>query len=277
MPPLTVLVIILVLGLAPGVFWLWYFYKRDTWEHEPRSLVAKTFLYGAVVTVIAVFIEAPFLPFELLLSVIVAPVVEELCKFAVVRLRVYKRAEFNEPVDGIIYAAAAALGFATVENVFYLGGTFFNIGVLVFTVTFVIRALISVPSHAIFSSMWGYALGLAKCTPKTQTGHIVLTGVLLAVLLHGIFNFLALNSILFAFGMLVFVPVGWVLVNRRVKRALRISPFNPAHPPGIKYCPACGSPTSHDARFCPDCGAQFAQGPTAGSDPLTYVGTKRQA
>ncbi len=277
MPPLTALIAILVLGLAPGIFWLWYFYRRDTWEHEPRSLVAKTFLYGAVVTVVAVFIEVPFLFSELLLSVIIAPVVEELCKFAVVRLRVYKRAEFNEPVDGIVYAAAAALGFAAVENVFYLGGTFFDIGVVVFTATFVIRALISVPSHAIFSSMWGYALGLAKCTPKAQTGHIVLTGVLLAILLHGIFNFLALSGLLFALGMLVFVPVGWVLVNNRIKRALSISPFNPARPPGIKYCPACGTATSHDARFCPDCGAQFTQKPFTGSDASAQSGKKRQA
>ncbi len=262
MASLTALIVILVLGLAPGLFWLWYFYRRDAWEREPRSLMAKTFLYGAVVTVVAVVIEAPFLFSELLLSVMIAPVVEELCKFAVVRFRVYTRAEFNEPVDGIIYAAAAALGFATVENIFYLGGSFFTIGVLAFTVTFIVRALISVPSHAIFSSMWGYALGLAKCTPKAQTGHIVLSGVLLAMLLHAIFNFLALTGVLFALGMLVFVPVGWVLVNNRVRRALNISPFNPSRPPGIAYCPACGSATSHDARFCPNCGAQVTQSST---------------
>ncbi|MGZ4906413.1 MAG: PrsW family intramembrane metalloprotease [Halobacteriota archaeon] len=164
----------------------------------------------------------PFLSLELLLPVIIAPVVEELCKFAVVRLRVYNRAEFNEPVDGIVYAAAAALGFATVENIFFLGGTFFDVGVLVFIVTFVVRALISVPSHAIFSSTWGYALGLAKCTPKVQKGHIVVTGVLLAILLHGIFNFLALTGILFAFDMLIFVPLGWILVNSRIMRALSV-------------------------------------------------------
>jgi len=74
MPSFTVLVIILVLGMAPGLFWLWYFYRRDTWEHEPRRLVATTFLYGAVVTVVAVFIEAPFLSLGLLLPVIIAPV-----------------------------------------------------------------------------------------------------------------------------------------------------------------------------------------------------------
>lgn len=277
MPSFTVLIIILVLGLAPGLFWLWYFYRRDTWEHEPRRLVATTFLYGAAVTVVAVFIEAPFLSFELLLSVVFAPVVEELCKFAVVRLRVYNRAEFNEPVDGIVYAAAAALGFATVENIFDLGGTFFDVGVLTFTVTFAVRALISVPSHAIFSSMWGYALGLAKCTPKAQKGHIVVTGILLAILLHGIFNFLALTGILFAVGLLIFVPLGWVLVNNRIKRALSISPFNPARPPGIKYCPACGSATSNNARFCPDCGAQFTQRPPAASERPIQDGDKRQA
>ncbi|MGZ4930615.1 MAG: PrsW family glutamic-type intramembrane protease [Halobacteriota archaeon] len=78
------------------------------------------------------------------------------------------------------------------------------------------------PSHAIFSSTWGYALGLAKCTPKVQKGHIVVTGVLLAILLHGIFNFLALTGILFAFDMLIFVPLGWILVNSRIMRALSV-------------------------------------------------------
>ena len=45
---------------------------------------------------------------------------EELAKFLAVRLFVYRNKEFNEPLDGIIYAAAAALGFASLENVLYV-------------------------------------------------------------------------------------------------------------------------------------------------------------
>ena len=33
---------------------------------------------------------------------------------------VYKMKDFNEPMDGIVYGVCASLGFATLENIYYV-------------------------------------------------------------------------------------------------------------------------------------------------------------
>lgn len=57
-------------------------------------------------------------------------------------------------VDGIIYAVAASLGFATVENIAYVLEGGFAVGVL--------RAVLSVPGHAFFGALMGFYMGVAK-------------------------------------------------------------------------------------------------------------------
>lgn len=101
MPPSPLFVI--VLGFAPGIFWIWYFYRQDKWEPEPKKLITKVFLYGIVIALPVLFLEMPFLFSELLLAVVAAPIIEELFKFFTVRYSVYKNREFSEPLDGIIY------------------------------------------------------------------------------------------------------------------------------------------------------------------------------
>ena len=53
-------------------------------------------------------------------SFVVAAGVEEACKISVIYWIVWRRPEFDERMDGIVYASRAGLGFALVENVMYL-------------------------------------------------------------------------------------------------------------------------------------------------------------
>ena len=108
---------------------------------------------------------------------------EELAKFLAVRLFVYRNKEFNEPLDGIIYAAAAALGFASLENVLYVID--WHTGHIQWG-ALGIRSLFALPGHVIFSTTWGYALGRRKFDAKYRVWPMVL----LAALLHGLYDFL---------------------------------------------------------------------------------------
>ena len=65
-------------------------------------------------------------------------------------------------MDGIVYATATALGFATLENVLY-ALPLESLSSLVVSGTF--RAILSVPAHALFAVFWGFALGIAKFRP----------------------------------------------------------------------------------------------------------------
>lgn len=215
---------ILALALAPAVFWLWYFYRRDKFEPEPKILVLKVFFWGMLVTFPIAVIEGIPPINELVLAVIVAPIVEEVGKYLVVVKTVYRNPEFNEPMDGIVYAASAALGFAAIENVLYITQVYLKSPLDEIVAVYVLRALLSVPGHALFSSIWGYVLGRGKFEAPMWRVGLVTGGLVLAICLHGCFNLFLIDAPVFAIGMLVLIPVLWVLLNRNITDAQRRSP-----------------------------------------------------
>ncbi len=177
-----------LVAFTPGLFWLWFFLRQDAYRPEPRRLVALTFALGCVSTIPAGIIEAIFLgDFDLETGTLVGtgaamfPVVgpiEEVCKFAVVRLKSY-RSFFDEPTDGLVYAAAASLGFASLENLFYVA----DYGPQVM----ILRAPLSTVGHLVFDSIWGYALGVLHASGAKRTG-LVVVSLILAAVAHATFN-----------------------------------------------------------------------------------------
>ncbi|MBF2098518.1 MAG: PrsW family intramembrane metalloprotease [Gloeomargaritaceae cyanobacterium C42_A2020_066] len=216
---------VLVLAVAPGFFWLWFFYRQDRLEPEPQSLVLRTFAWGVLVTlpILAVQLALNLPPFWN--AVVVAPITEEYGKYWVVRRTVFFHREFDEPVDGIVYGAAAGLGLASLENVFYLiqasafPASFWGV--------FWIRALLAVPGHALYAAIWGYSLGLARCCPRYRRPAVIRSGLALAMILHGLYNLILSLEPAATLGMLIFIPLIWRMVNRRILRALALSPYHP--------------------------------------------------
>lgn len=227
--------VVLTLAIAPGLFWLWFFYKKDKLEPEPRHLIVQTFFWGVFLAIPVLMVQIPIMVFTssmVVLAVIVAPITEELGKYLVVRWGVYNHIEFDEPVDGIVYAAAAALGFASIENVFYLLGSYYapteiadgvSASSAVLTL-FVIRGLLSVPGHALWASLWGYALGVAKFSPPDKARGLIRNGLLLSMFSHGLFNGLLVIFPPLALGVLILIPLGWRMTFRRIATALAASP-----------------------------------------------------
>jgi PrsW family intramembrane metalloprotease len=84
---------------------------------------------------------------------------------------------FDEPYDGVVYSAAASLGFAAVENAFVLNAH--PTGVI-----WIARSLLALPAHVFFACLWGYALGRARLSkqripifPAAFLGSIVAHGL----------------------------------------------------------------------------------------------------
>ena len=215
----------ILLGFAPGLYWLWYFYQRDKLEPEPKKLVFVSYFLGILAAALVIFVHTPFKFSYFISTVVSAPILEELAKFLMVWAYLYRNKNFSEPMDGIVYAAAVALGFASIENGLYL----FRINQqakFLLPNTIIIRALLSVPAHALFSSIWGYALGRYKFDKK-KNRFIVLYGLLLAMLLHALFNFLCLIQIFSSFGLLILTAVMWMLINKKIRKAEKDSPYAP--------------------------------------------------
>ena len=113
---------------------------------------------------------------------IVAAMVEEACKIMVVYWVVWRRPEFDERMDGIVYASRAGLGFALVENVLYLlqqqtlGGQ---------VEVWIMRAVLAVPGHAMWTGMIGAMAARRRFDGK---GLGLVGGYLLAVAFHGSYD-----------------------------------------------------------------------------------------
>ncbi|HPR64451.1 MAG TPA: PrsW family glutamic-type intramembrane protease [Thermoanaerobaculia bacterium] len=181
------LILILTLSFGPGLFWLGYFLYRDRLSPEPARLVMKVFFAGILSAVPAILFELPFQGLFLISTVFVAPVVEEIMKYTSVVVCVGRRSEFDEPMDGIVYASAAALGFASIENLFYLSALY---GESSFSTIAFFRAVLTVPGHALWSSMWGFAYGMSRCRPESSRTVTLGGGLLLGIAFHALFNFL---------------------------------------------------------------------------------------
>lgn len=227
-------VAVLSLAIAPGLFWLWFFYRKDRLEPEPKTLIVKTFFLGILVAFPIALVQV-FFSFlsPLLLYTIVAPITEEFGKYATVRYGIYNHAEFDEPIDGIIYGATAALGFATIENVGYLLGSYYAPEEILgagasasdaVLFLFVVRSLLSVPGHALWASFWGYGLGVAKFSPPEHSKTLIRNGLALAMFSHGLFNGLLLFNPILGLGVLILIVVGWRMTFRRIASALAASP-----------------------------------------------------
>lgn len=228
-------VILLTLAIAPGIFWLWFFYRRDSLEPEPRWLLLRTFWLGVLIAIPIALLQLPLATVvpSVLLFTLIAPLTEELGKYLMVRWTVYRQHDFDQPIDGMVYAAAIALGFATIENIGYLlsasqstiilfGTTFSTTQTVLGTAIF--RAVLSVPGHALWSSLWGYGLGLAKFAPPQRARRLRQTGLLLAILSHASFNGLLVAAPPAALGFLILLPLAWRMTLRRFAVALALSP-----------------------------------------------------
>jgi RsiW-degrading membrane proteinase PrsW (M82 family) len=192
------IIIVILVAVAPCAFWLWIIYKGDKYKPEPKRLIVRIFFLGAIVAIPVALIEALLYPGSIegnlsiptaaYVAFVVAGFTEETGKFLVVRLGVYNSPHFEEPSDGLVYSAAAALGFASLENIVYVLG--FGLEVIV------IRGLFSNLAHVVFSALWGYPLALTKLG-KLKPKYLTWFGLLAAIVAHGIFDFLLFTNTAF--------------------------------------------------------------------------------
>jgi len=207
---------------TPTLFWLWYFYKKDKLKPEPKKVIVKMFFWWVVSVVPALIVEI-FLgwvvPVEVFGLVIVAPIIEELCKFWIVKKKSLTNRHFDDLMDGVLYACVVALGFATFENIFYLVDA--NSQWMLWEVA-LIRAFVSVPWHALFGAIWWYALGLRKFFPEKYSSMFVVKALWLGIFFHATLNFLTLYSVAGAIGMICLMVVMWVVFHKRIGKLKKI-------------------------------------------------------
>lgn len=218
---------LLSLSLAPGVAIGLYIYLKDKHEREPVHLLIISFLYGTCSTIITFLISSG------LTSVILSntsaidqfynaffkvALIEEFSKFIFVRFILFNNKNFNEPFDGIVYAMMVGMGFATIENIFYV----FEQGIMVG----VLRVFTAVPAHATLAVIMGFFLGKAKFIHQKKFYYSALA-LITATLFHGIYDYFLFISFIpgIWLGAIVSLLVGFILSRRAIKIHQQASPF----------------------------------------------------
>jgi RsiW-degrading membrane proteinase PrsW (M82 family) len=191
----------LFLAFLPVPFYVLLALWIDRYEPEPAWMLAAAFIWGAVIaTAFSAIVNtanglliaalAGLEAGDLFSAIISAPIFEEGFKgIALFIFFLWRKDEFDNIVDGILYAAMLGLGFAMVENVIYYGREFGSSGLEGSLTLFAIRGLALPFIHPLCTSMTGIGLGYARQSVKGCLRYLSpFLGYLAAVTLHGIWN-----------------------------------------------------------------------------------------
>jgi RsiW-degrading membrane proteinase PrsW (M82 family) len=184
----------IVAALIPAALWLNFFYAQDRLEPEPHHYVLGVFVLAMLVTDVAwryvvdgIFQLDDWVAADnlsaLVGEILVVGFLLQAVVYGVVRATVYRTAEFDERMDGIVYGTAAGLGVATMLNINFIlesGGVDLGLGV--------IHIVVTALAHAAFGGVVGYFMGEMKFTDEPFWWMPL--GVSLAAVLNGLFEYL---------------------------------------------------------------------------------------
>ena len=187
---------LLLFGIAilPVIILMVYIYHQDKYQKEPIKTLAKAFIGGMIAIALDILIvtgiqylagDSAITKTVFFSAFLEAGIPEEFSKFLIFMLFIWRDKNFDEYFDGIVYATFIGLGFACVENIEYVFMFGFGTGV--------VRALLSVPGHFLFGVVMGYFLSMAKFHPEKR-GTYLISGLLLAMIAHGLFDWLLMVS-----------------------------------------------------------------------------------
>lgn len=218
---------------VPILFWGWYHYYKDRHLPEPIGHLVLTFILGIAAAAVSksLYIALGWVSLRydamqladtstlalFAYSMLAIGPIEEFAKMLPFVLVVLRFVEFDEPLDGIIYASFIALGYSAVENVMYLE--------YLTPTEAAARGFAGPVIHMLFASIWGFTIGCAHLRGEPLAGGIA-RGLLLAAGLHGLYDFFvmqnAFNALPIAAGFIVVIWI-WRLRLMRVlqQNALR--------------------------------------------------------
>ena len=192
--PTTLIIVGVILAIVPSAIWLYFFYRQDRLEPEPKTKLAAVFLLALLLTDalglrlindwfrMSTWASAESVT-SLLASILIVGFTWQAITYAAVRLVVYDTPEFDERMDGIVYGTVAGLGVATLLNLNYVisnGGVALAPGV--------IHVMTTALAQASFSGLLGYFMAEAKFEHKPVWW--VPLGLFIAAVLNGLFSWL---------------------------------------------------------------------------------------
>ncbi len=211
-------------GTIPAVLWLFFWLHEDRETPEPIGLLILTFLAGMISVILVLPIEKYIssLSYSTLILTFLYAASEEVLKYMAFYVIMGANSHLDRPVRYPIYLITAALGFAALENTFYLVKPLLTSNMTLSLLTGNLRFLGSTLLHSATSAIIGISLGLAFFKSKTARIFYGFLGLITAVALHGTFNFFIMNqsgvNFLQVFGLLWVVTIIIMLLFEKLRR-----------------------------------------------------------
>jgi RsiW-degrading membrane proteinase PrsW (M82 family) len=224
-----------IAAIIPMLLYLVLIWKFDRYDREPFKLVFVNYLWGALGAIIfavigsliltgiaSVFIkdESQLTKFG---SVVVAPIVEEITKGFFLLITISNK-KFDNITDGIVYGGAIGLGFGMTENFLYFITNTDNLASWIMLI--IIRSLFSAVMHCVSTATLGAFLALAKFKPVIQKITFTLAGLIIAMLIHSIWNYSLSNKenaylgFLFMIGSIIIFITSYYLSLKRERKII---------------------------------------------------------
>lgn len=213
MPTLEIFLYAFVGGILPTLVWLHFLLKEDERCPEPRSLIILALFAGMLavpvvlplehyvkaimptITAIPTLFDRFALDLAIEMPVILAwSVIEETVKFAFAALLILWRRQVDEPIDLVIYMICVALGFSALENALFLIAPIMNGDVVQTVLANNLRFIGATLLHVIASATVGFVMALAYTRRKHIRAAAAALGLILAIALHALFNFLIIRE-----------------------------------------------------------------------------------
>lgn len=218
----------IIAALLPAIVLGIYIWRRDP-QPEPLKWVMRAFIAGIVIympvawaeNVISAILFAGGEPTTLFGTTVqaffVAAFPEETAKLLALWLVLRKCPYFDEHFDGVVYAAFVGLGFAAIENIFYVIGSGEG-----WASVALMRALLAVPGHYAFAIIMGYYYSKYRFFDHSTGAAIKV--LLVPVLAHGAYDAIAMSSSVDPIaGSLSFIVLVWFCIKLQKQARRRIA------------------------------------------------------
>lgn len=235
-------------GFVPMLVFAMFVNWLDRYEKEPKVLLGAAFVWGVVIAGGGAYILNTMFGIGIYVltgsesaadfgtTSIVAPIIEEALKgLAVGVVFLLFRKEFDSILDGVVYGAITAMGFAAIENVLYIyRNGYQEAGWQGFWTLVVVRVILVGWMHPFFTAFTGIGFAVARLNKNILVKILAVpAGYVVAVLTHSFHNtfssvvggeggfFLGLLADYFGYFLMV-VFIVWLILHERnmLKRQL---------------------------------------------------------
>jgi len=220
--------LLMILPVAvPVLFWAVYHYHKDRHLPEPLGNLVLTFVLGMLAVGISTALYTGLgmigLRFDagnladtsglalFAYSILAIGPIEEIAKLIPFLVVVLRFKEFDEPLDGIIYASFLGLGYAAVENWQYLD--------YLTQTEAIARGFASPVIHILFASIWGHWIAQAYLKGRS-IARAAIGGLAIAAGLHGLYDFVVILNPRNSLPIAAFVIVTIWLWRLKLMRAM---------------------------------------------------------